>query len=44
MKKYTLLACLLYTSYPVPASAYHNGWARGGGIKSDSAPYGLPLE
>ena len=26
------------------ASAYHNGWARGGGIKSDSAPYGLPLE
>ena len=31
-------------TYPVPASAYHNGWARGGGIKSDSAPYGLPLE
>ena len=30
-------------TYPVPASAYHNGWARGG-IKSDSAPYGLPLE
>ena len=26
-------------TYPVPASAYHNGWARGGGIKSDSAPY-----
>ena len=25
-------------TYPVPASAYHNGWARGGGIKSDSAP------
>lgn len=31
-------------TYPVPASAYHNGWARGGSIKSDSAPYGLPLE
>ena len=31
-------------TYPVPASAYHNGWARGGGIKSDSTPYGLPLE
>ena len=31
-------------TYPVPASAYHNCWARGGGIKSDSAPYGLPLE
>ena len=31
-------------TYPVPASAYHNGWARGVGIKSDSAPYGLPLE
>ena len=31
-------------TYPVPASAYHNGWVRGGGIKSDSAPYGLPLE
>lgn len=31
-------------TYPVPASAYYNGWARGGGIKSDSAPYGLPLE
>lgn len=31
-------------TYPVPSSAYHNGWARGGGIKSDSAPYGLPLE
>lgn len=31
-------------TYPVPASAYHNGWARGGNIKSESAPYGLPLE
>ncbi|MEO4922830.1 glucoamylase family protein [Bacteroides uniformis] len=31
-------------TYPVPASAYHNGWARGGGDRSDSAPYGLPLE
>ena len=31
-------------THTVPASAYHNGWARSGGIKSDAAPYGLPLE
>lgn len=31
-------------THPVPASAYHNGWARGGNIKTSAAPYGLPLE
>ena len=31
-------------THPVPASAYHNGWARGGDIKTSAAPYGLPLE
>lgn len=30
-------------TYPIPASAYHNGWARKGAIKSDAAPYGIPL-
>lgn len=30
-------------TYPIPASAYHNGWARKGAIKSDAAAYGLPL-
>lgn len=30
-------------TYPVSASAYHNGWARKGGIKSDVIAYGLPL-
>ena len=30
-------------TYPIPASAYHNGWARGGGIKSDKVAYSLPL-
>lgn len=30
-------------TYPVPASAYHNGWARKGAIVSDSVAYGLPL-
>lgn len=30
-------------TYPIPASAYHNGWARGGTIKSDAEAYGLPL-
>lgn len=28
----------------IPVSAYHEGWARGGDIKSANAPYGLPLE
>lgn len=30
-------------TYPVPASTYHNGWARKGAIRSDSVAYGLPL-
>lgn len=31
-------------THSVPASCYHEGWARGGAIKSKSAPYGYPLE
>ena len=31
-------------THTVPASCYHKGWARSGGIKSDAAPYGFPLE
>lgn len=41
-----LIAYILAASSPthaIPASAYHNGWARGGGIKSDAEAYGLPL-
>jgi hypothetical protein len=41
-----LIAYILAASsptYPIPASAYHNGWARGGEIKSDKTAYGLPL-
>lgn len=30
-------------TYSIPASAYHNGWARTGGIKSDAVAYGHPL-
>ncbi|WP_352423064.1 glucoamylase family protein [Proteiniphilum sp.] len=30
-------------TYSIPASAYHNGWARGGAIKSDAVAYGHPL-
>ncbi len=30
-------------THTIPASAYHNGWARGGGIKSDKIAYGIPL-
>lgn len=30
-------------SHTIPASAYHNGWARGGEIKSDAVAYGYPL-
>ena len=30
-------------TYPIPASAYHNGWARGGEIKSDNIAFGYPL-
>lgn len=30
-------------TYPIPASAYHNGWARKGAVKSDATAYGIPL-
>lgn len=30
-------------THPIPASAYHNGWARNNSIKSNSLVYGLPL-
>lgn len=30
-------------THPIPASAYHNGWASGGAIRSDAVAYGLPL-
>lgn len=42
-----LIVYVLAASSPthgIPASAYHNGWARKGNIRSDAAPYGLPLE
>ena len=41
-----LITYVLAASSPthtIPASAYHNGWARSGGIKSDAAAYGHPL-
>jgi Uncharacterized protein conserved in bacteria len=41
-----LITYILAASSPthtIPASAYHNGWARGGGIKSDKVAYGHPL-
>ena len=31
-------------THTVPAACYHKGWARSGGIKSEAAPYGYPLE
>jgi hypothetical protein len=31
-------------TYPVPAEAYHQGWARGGEIKTSSEKYGYLLE
>ncbi len=31
-------------THPVPASAYHKGWARSGGITTTAAPYNHPLE
>lgn len=31
-------------THSVPASCYHEGWARGGAIRSKAAPYGYPLE
>lgn len=30
-------------TYPIPATAYHKGWASGGAIRSDAVAYGLPL-
>ena len=30
-------------THPIPASAYHNGWARGGEIKSNKSAFGYPL-
>ncbi|MEA5063492.1 MAG: glucoamylase family protein [Petrimonas sp.] len=30
-------------TYSIPAAAYHNGWARGGEIKSDAVAYNYPL-
>ncbi|HBG40583.1 glucoamylase family protein [Limibacterium fermenti] len=30
-------------THSIPASAYHNGWARGGNIKSEVVTYGHPL-
>jgi len=30
-------------THPIPASAYHNGWARGGEIKSSKSAFGYPL-
>lgn len=30
-------------THPIPASAYHNGWARKGAIVSDKVAYGYPL-
>lgn len=30
-------------TYPIPASAYHKGWARDGGIKSNITAYNIPL-
>ncbi len=41
-----LITYILAASSPthtIPASAYHNGWARKGGIKTDKTAYGLPL-
>ncbi len=41
-----LITYILAASSPthtIPASAYHNGWARKGTIKSDAVAYGLPL-
>ncbi len=41
-----LIAYVLAASSPthaIPASAYHKGWARSGGIKSDNKAYGMPL-
>ena len=42
-----MVVYLLAASSPthaVPASCYHKGWARNGGIRSDAAPYGYKLQ
>ena len=41
-----LITYVLAASSPthgIPAECYHKGWARSGDIRSDSAPYGYPL-
>lgn len=41
-----LIAYVLAASsptHPVPVSAYHEGWARGGAIRSDNEKYGIPV-
>lgn len=41
-----LITYILAASSPthtIPASAYHQGWARGGAIKSDKTAYNFPL-
>ncbi|MEG0560221.1 MAG: glucoamylase family protein [Muribaculaceae bacterium] len=43
----TMIVYILAAASPthtVAASAYHNGWARGGNIKSNAKPYGYALE
>ena len=30
-------------THPIPATAYHNGWARGGAIKNNRVAFGYPL-
>lgn len=42
-----LIAYILGASSPthgIPASCYHKGWARSGGIRSDAKPFGYALE
>lgn len=42
----TLITYILAASsptHPITAAAYHEGWARSGGIQSSDTPYGIPL-
>lgn len=39
----TYILAVSSPTHPIPVSAYHKGWARSGGIKSDRIAYGLPL-
>jgi hypothetical protein len=42
-----LIAYILAASSPthsIPAECYDEGWARGGAIRTDAAPFGYPLE